>query len=149
MGAPRALLFAVAHVTPGNNIHYVKTNRLYKNLLQPGRESWPTNQPKYKTLAFWILSMGPELCRKPIRLGKHTVLATSVDFVCARVGHAEAPDSRRPYVIVKTYDFGTTDEVFASQDMLGERIIFRVKTDDFKSTHRVFASQGRVFGANG
>jgi len=49
-------------------------------------------------------------------LGKHTVLATPVYFEYARVGHAEAPDSRPPDLIVKTYDFGTTDEVFASQD---------------------------------
>ena len=97
-------------------MHYVKTIRLYKNLLQPGREAWPPNQPKYKTPAFWRLSIGPELCRKAIRLGKQTVLTTVVDFVYARVGPAEAPDSRRPDLIVKTYDFGTADEVFASQD---------------------------------
>jgi len=39
-----------------------------------------------------------------------------LDFMCARVGHAEAPDSGWSDLIVKTYDFGTTDEVFASQD---------------------------------
>ena len=49
------------------------------------------------------------------------MLATSVDSVYARVGHAEAPDSRRPYLVVKTYDFGTTDDVFDSQDRVCER----------------------------
>ena len=49
-------------------------------------------------------------------IGKNTTLATSIDFLCARVGYAEATESGCPDLIVKTYEFGTTDEVFASQD---------------------------------
>ena len=56
-----------------------------------------------------------------------------------------------PDLIVKTYDFGTADEVFCQpgQGVLRDRIIFHVKTEDFKSTHRVFASQGGVIDNGG
>ena len=76
----------------------------------------PLHPPEFKNVGFKLFSESPEPCRQPIRLGKHTTLATSVDFVCARLGYEGGTEIRRADLIVKTYDFGTTDEVFASQD---------------------------------
>ena len=47
-------------------------------------------------------------------------MATSIDFVCARLGYEGGTEFGRADLIVKTYDFGTTDEVFASQDRVCE-----------------------------
>jgi len=80
------------------------------------RKPKPLHPPDSKNVGFKPFSESPEPCRQTIRLGKHTTLATSIDFVCARVGYEEATEFRRANMIVKTYDFGTTDEVFASQD---------------------------------
>ena len=67
-----------------------------RNCYSLAKNTSPLTRPYTKTLAFWSLSTSSEHCQKQIRLGKHTVLATSVYFAYARVGHAEATDSGWP-----------------------------------------------------
>ena len=76
----------------------------------------PLHPPEFQNIDFKPFSEGPEPCRQPIRVGKHTTLTTSIDFVCARLGYEGATEIRWADLIVKTYDFGINDEVFASQD---------------------------------